>query len=96
MYHLLFYDVVDDYVRRRQPFRPEHLAHAERAHRDGALVMAGALSPADGAVFVFRASAADVEAFARADPYVQNGLVKAWRVREWSVVVGGDTPPAAR
>ena len=30
-----------------------------------------------------------VEAFAQADPYVRNGLVREWRVREWNVVVGG-------
>jgi uncharacterized protein YciI len=30
------------------------------------------------------------EDFARADPYVRNGLVTRWRVREWSVVIGGD------
>ena len=28
------------------------------------------------------------EAFARADPYVQNGVVLSWRVREWVTVVG--------
>ena len=28
------------------------------------------------------------EEFARADPYVQNGLVRDWRVREWTTVVG--------
>jgi hypothetical protein len=28
------------------------------------------------------------EAFARADPYVRNGLVKNWHVREWTTVVG--------
>ena len=30
-----------------------------------------------------------VEAFAASDPYVRNGLVREWRVREWNVVVGG-------
>jgi len=29
-------------------------------------------------------------AFAKADPYVQNGLVKSWKVREWTTVVGAD------
>ena len=28
------------------------------------------------------------EDFARADPYVVNGLVARWRVREWTTVVG--------
>jgi len=41
------------------------------------------------ALLVFRASsAAEVEAFAKSDPYVVNGLIKSWRVREWTVVIG--------
>jgi uncharacterized protein YciI len=32
--------------------------------------------------------ASATEAFASADPYVLNGLVKNWRVREWTTVVG--------
>ena len=28
--------------------------------------------------------------FAKADPYVTNGLVTKWRVREWTTVVGKD------
>ncbi|HLT37030.1 MAG TPA: hypothetical protein VK034_12115 [Enhygromyxa sp.] len=30
------------------------------------------------------------ESFARADPYVQNGLISSWSVREWTVVIGTD------
>jgi uncharacterized protein YciI len=40
-------------------------------------------------VLVFR-SAAAASAFAEADPYVVNGLVTSWRVRQWTVVVGAD------
>ena len=43
MHYLLFYDVVDDYVRRREPFRAAHLAHARRAVARGELVLGGAL-----------------------------------------------------
>jgi uncharacterized protein YciI len=89
MYYALFYDTVDDFVERRQPFRQEHLAVAEKAHRDGRLLLAGALKPA-GALLVFReTSAAAVERFAMADPYVRHGLVTAWHVQEWTVVIGG-------
>jgi uncharacterized protein len=95
MYFVLFYDTVDNFVDRRQPYREEHLARVRQAHESGTLVMAGALKPADGALLVFRADAASVvERFARADPYVTSGLVKAWRVREWTVVIGG-APAAA-
>ena len=90
MHHLLIYDVADDYMTRRQAFRAAHLAHAERAVAAGKLVAGGAYDPPDGALLLFRGdSPADAEAFARADPYVSNGVVRAWRVRRWTVVVGG-------
>lgn len=39
----------------------------------------------------FRGESSEVaEAFARVDPYVVNGLVTRWRVREWTTVVGED------
>ena len=87
---LLLYDLVDDYLERRGALRPEHLALAEAAHDRGELVMAGALAdPADRALLVFRADdAGPAEAFAGADPYVREGLVRAWQVRPWTVVIG--------
>ena len=90
MHYLLFYDVVDKYVERRVPFRDAHLAHAQNAAARGDLVLGGALAgPADGAVLLFKGSSPDAaEAFAQADPYVVNGLVTRWRVREWTTVVG--------
>jgi uncharacterized protein YciI len=97
VFWILFYDVVDDYVERRRPFRDRHLARARQAHERGDLLLAGALAePADGAVLVFRASSAEVaEQFARDDPYVTEGLVTNWRVRAWTVVIGeGIDPPA--
>ena len=96
MYWLLLYDVVDDYVDRRAPYRADHLALATGAFGRGELVMAGALAdPPDGAVLVFQGETSEpAEAFARADPYVKNGLVTRWRVRQWTVVVGpGVDPP---
>jgi hypothetical protein len=29
-----------------------------------------------------------IEGFIAQDPYVQNGLVKSWRIRPWNTVVG--------
>jgi len=87
---LLFYDVVPDYVERRAPYRPAHLEHALAAHERGELILGGALAaPCEGAVLFFKGdSPAAAEAFARADPYVLNGLVTRWRVCEWVVVIG--------
>ncbi|CAN5471504.1 YciI-like protein [soil metagenome] len=92
MHYLLFYDVVPEYLERRGEYRAEHLRLAQEAHARGELVLAGALTdPADGAVLLFKGATAEVaQRFAEADPYVRNGLVKQWRVRQWATVVGDD------
>jgi uncharacterized protein YciI len=94
MYYILFYDVVDDYIERRKLYREEHLALGRAAQERGELVMAGAFAePADGAALVFHVDdPAIAQRFAERDPYVRNGLVKAWRVRPWTVVIGGESP----
>ena len=75
MHHILFYEVVPDYIERRAPFRSEHLALARAAHDRGELVIAGALAdPPDGAVLVFTSPEA-ARSFAESDPYVKNGLI---------------------
>ena len=90
MHYLLIYDVVDDYVTRRVPLRAAHIGHARESVARGELVLGGALAnPPDGAVLLFRGSSpAAAEQFAKSDPYVLNGLVKTWRVREWTTVLG--------
>jgi uncharacterized protein len=87
---LLFYEGSPDYLERRPQFRSDHLAYAWAACERGELVVAGALAdPVDGAVLMFAGEDKSVaEDFARGDPYVRNGLVSDWRVREWTTVVG--------
>ena len=96
-YFALTYDVVDDFVNNRTPFRPSHLKEVRDAYARGELIMAGALGEPAGALLVFRGADRSVaENFAKADPNVNEGLVKNWTVRPWSVVVGQDpseTPP---
>ncbi|WP_186092708.1 YciI-like protein [Burkholderia gladioli] len=90
MYYLLTYDLVDNYLERRGQYRDQHLALAQAATERGELLLAGALAdPADCAVLVFTgASPAAAEAFANADPYVKNKLVRHWQVRQWNVAAG--------
>jgi uncharacterized protein len=92
MHYLLFYEAGEDYFSRRAEFRQEHLARAWKASARGELVLGGALAdPVDAAVLLFKGDAPEVaERFARADPYVTNGLVKRWYVREWTTVAGED------
>lgn len=86
---LLTYTLASDYLERRGAFRTEHLALAQEAVERGELLLGGALSSAEEAVLLFAGEGPAVaEAFAENDPYVTNGLVSAWRVREWLTVVG--------
>lgn len=87
---LLFYEVADGYVEQRAAFRDAHLTKAWISHARNQLQLGGALvDPVDGAVLLFRGETRQVaEEFARSDPYVVNGLVKRWYVREWSTVAG--------
>lgn len=90
MHYLLIYDVVDDYVARRQPFRAEHLAYAQPYVERGELLLGGALTdPVDQAILLFQADSPAVpEAFAASDPYVRQGLIARHRVRPWATVAG--------
>ncbi|WP_295559400.1 YciI-like protein [uncultured Hyphomicrobium sp.] len=92
MHYVLFYDYVPDYLERRGPLREAHFALASIAIERGELFLGGAFAgPADGAMIVFSGSSPAVaENFARADPYVAQGLVTRWWVREWTTVVGKD------
>ena len=92
----LIYDVVERFAERRLAVREIHLAHLHDAHARGQLQFSGPLGdPPDGALLIFRAeTAAAVEEFARTDPYVIHGLVTAWRVRPWTILIspGPDAP----
>ena len=91
MHYLLMYDVVKDYVERRAPLRSAHIKLAREAVERGELVLGGALNPPESVMLLFRGdSPAAAEAFAKSDPYVQNGIVTSWKVREWTTVVGPD------
>lgn len=90
MHYLLFYEVSEDYVSRRAEFRDAHLKMGWKASACGELVLGGLLQdPPDCALLLFRGDSPEVaEKFAKADPYVLNGLVKRWYVRAWTTVVG--------
>lgn len=89
-YFALTYYVVDDYINKRAQYREEHIKLAEESFNNGRLILAGAFSdPADSALLIFKAeNKSVVEDFVKKDPYVINGLVIRWEIREWNVVIG--------
>ncbi len=87
-HYLLSYDLAPDYLERRSAFRDRHLALAWEAADEGALLLGGAVGdPVESALLLFTDADAAI-AFAEADPYVREGLVRFWRVLAWATVVG--------
>ncbi len=88
---LLIYDYAPDYLEKRAAHRGVHLDLCRASSARDELQLGGAV-PSDTPPFgllLFKAETAEVaEAFAQADPYVTQGVVTSWRVREWITVVG--------
>jgi uncharacterized protein len=97
-HYALFLDFSDTYETRRAEFRDAHLKGAWAAAERGELILAGALTePLDIGLILFKCEDREVvERFVRQDPYVNNGLVRSWRIREWATVVGEDAASIMR
>ncbi|KAL6077159.1 YCII domain-containing protein [Balamuthia mandrillaris] len=84
---ILFYEYVADAATKRPLHRAAHLRYAKEAADKGLFLMGGAWHDLSGAAIILNApSMQAAEAFARADPYVRNGIVSSWKVKEWHVV----------
>jgi uncharacterized protein YciI len=93
---LLTYELAPDYLERRGAFRDAHLALAWESVDRGALLLGGAVGdPVESALLLFTDADA-ARAFAGADPYVREGLVRAWRVLPWTTVVGPEAATPVR
>lgn len=94
MQWLLWYEVSDDYLSRRGEFREAHLQLARHATAQGILKAGGALTaqndsqPCAAALYFETDDPKLIDAFVAADPYVQHGLVKSYRIMRWSTVAG--------
>ena len=90
MKYVLLYESAPDF-RSKIPANIEaHRALWRIFHSDARLLLVGPFTdePAGGAMGVFSSRAA-AEDFVRLDPFVTNGLVSKWTIREWNEVLGG-------
>ena len=90
MRYVLFYDVAEDSRSRAQLHFAEHRARWIEFQARGTLLLIGPFTePVPGgamAVFTTREAA---EEFARSDPFVRHGVVRAWHIREWDEALSG-------
>ena len=84
---VMFYEIAADGMPKAQANIKEHRARLNDFHARGVLLMAGPFAnPAEGAMGVFTSRAA-AEEFIQGDPFVINGVVAKWSLREWNEVL---------
>lgn len=90
----LHYQYVPDAFEKRVPFRADHLALTSKYKSSGSMLSGGAYAdPPMGALLTFHSTRSEVEKFIKEDPYVTNGVVTDYKIREWTVVVGSSSNP---
>jgi uncharacterized protein YciI len=84
MKYVLLYESADDVMSKAPLHFEAHKARGDAFHADGRLLMFGAFgNPQDeGSMAVFSTREA-AEEFVRGDPFVLNGVVRGWQIREW-------------
>eukprot|EP00924_Labyrinthula_sp_SR-Ha-C_P008277 snap_masked-scaffold_11-processed-gene-8.10-mRNA-1 protein AED:0.03 eAED:0.03 QI:0/-1/0/1/-1/1/1/0/111 len=85
---LLQYKYVENILKKRTPYRPDHLDLVLKLNKQGKILLAGAhLDPTDGAAFIFNVDKkSEVEKFVEQDPYYLNSLVPNYTIKELAVV----------
>ena len=82
MLYVLFYDSGDEVAEKAPLHFPAHRARWLTFRDRGELLMVGPFTDGGGAMAVFTSAGAAHE-FAEGDPFVTNGVVRNWHVREW-------------
>jgi uncharacterized protein YciI len=85
--HVLFYESAPDVAAKAPAHFPAHKARLDDFHARGTLLMVGTFGDpqAEGSMAIFTTRAA-AEEFAAEDPFVLNGVVRAWHIREWNEI----------
>jgi uncharacterized protein len=88
MKYVLFYESADDVASKAPAHFPAHSARLDEFHARGTLEMVGTFGDPqqEGSMSIFTTRDA-AEEFAGGDPFVLNGVVRNWYVREWDEVL---------
>ena len=88
MKYVMFYESADNMLAKVRRFFPPYQAYWAKFVAEGALLMNGTFArpQEEGSMGIFTIREA-TEQFARSDPFVLNGIVKKWYIREWNEVL---------
>jgi uncharacterized protein YciI len=87
--HVVLYASAPDVLSRAPAHFPAHKARLDEFHARGELLLVGTFGDPQeqGSMAIFTTREA-AEAFVADDPFVLNGVVRAWEIREWNEIYG--------
>jgi len=89
--YVLFYESAPDVLSKAPQYFAAHQARWQSFLADGSLLMVGPFGdPREGSMAIFRTRVA-AEAFAKDDPFVLNGVVSRWYIRDWNEAIAPET-----
>jgi uncharacterized protein YciI len=85
MKYVVLYESADDVASKAPGHFPAHVEWYEQFHAEGTLLMIGTFGDpqSQGAMAVFTTREA-AEEFVDSDPFVENGVVRSYEIREWN------------
>lgn len=84
MKYVLTYQAGPAGLAHAQTYFPAHRARLEAFHARGVLLMVGAFTDTLGSAMAVFTSREAAEEFMRDDPFMVNGVVDEWAIREWN------------
>lgn len=88
MKHVVLYESAEDVASKAPAHFPAHKARLDEFAARGELLMGGTFGDpqSEGSMAIFR-SREGAEGFVEHDPFVLNGVVRAWELREWNEIL---------
>jgi len=89
MKYVLFYASADNVAEKAPAHFPAHSARIDEFRKRGDILMVGTFADpqAQGSMAIFPTRTA-AEQFVEGDPFVVNGVVKSYEIREWNEILG--------
>ncbi len=87
MKYVMFYESTPGGREKAAAHFAAHRGRLDEFHARGVLLRAGPLLDGEGGALGIFTSRAAAEEFIRGDPFVLNGVVGRWTVREWKEVL---------
>ncbi|MBA2253326.1 MAG: hypothetical protein H0W13_11610 [Nitrospirales bacterium] len=83
-----------DGAKKRQIYRPDHLAKLDALHAQQRVILAGPLTDGTGSLIVMSADyLAEAEAFVKEDPYTLNGVFERIEIHPFTQVLPKENTP---